>query len=108
MAASFSRIFIIIDALDECEECNRCPARFLSAIFTLQAKTAVNLFVTSRHVPNIEQEFIGSTSLEIRASSDDIRRYLQEHVPELQSCVSKNHDLQKIIIDKIIDAVDGM
>jgi len=49
-------------------------------IFTLQAKARANLFATSCHISNIEREFEGSTLLEIHASEEDMRRYLDGHV----------------------------
>lgn len=48
--------FIIIDAIDEChQERDECRTRFLSQIFDLQAKTGVNLFVTSRFIPETQR-----------------------------------------------------
>ncbi|PKY05079.1 purine and uridine phosphorylase [Aspergillus campestris IBT 28561] len=45
---SDSRTFIIVDALDECQNHNRCRDSFLSAIFAAQARTRLNFFATSR------------------------------------------------------------
>jgi hypothetical protein len=48
VAAIYSRVFIIVDALDECQASDGCRARFLTEIFSLQTKTGANLFTTSR------------------------------------------------------------
>jgi Cdc6-like AAA superfamily ATPase len=93
VAAMYSRVFIIIDALDECQASDGCRARFLSEIFTLQAKTGANLFATSRHISNIEKEFEGSTLLEIRASEEDVRRYLDGHMLRLPGFVTRSPEL---------------
>jgi Cdc6-like AAA superfamily ATPase len=53
---NYSRTFIIIDALDECQICDGGCKRFLSEIFGLQAKTGANLFATSRFIPEIKKE----------------------------------------------------
>ena len=53
------------------------------------------------------KEFEGSVSLEIRAS-EDVQRYLDGHMSQLPSCVSRSSDLQEQIKTEIIKAVDGM
>lgn len=108
VAAIYSRVFIVVDALDECQASSGCRARFLSDIFTLQARTGVNLFATSRHILNIEKEFEGSTLLEIRASEEDVRRYLDGHVLQLPKFVTRSLELQEEIKAAIVKAVDGM
>lgn len=108
VAAMYSRVFIIVDALDECQASDGCRARFLSEIFALQAKTGANLFATSRHISNIEKEFEGSTLLEIRASEEDVRRYLDGQVLQLPGFVSRSPELQEEIKAAIVKAVDGM
>jgi len=40
-------------------------------LFNLQTKTAIKLFVTSRFIPEIENEFNGSIKLEVRANEED-------------------------------------
>lgn len=108
IAAMYSRVFIIVDALDECQASDGCRARFLSEIFTLQAKTGANLFTTSRHISNIEKEFEGSIQLEIRASEEDVRRYLDGHILQLPGFVTRSLELQEEIKAAIVKAVDGM
>ncbi|KAK6527593.1 hypothetical protein TWF694_004577 [Orbilia ellipsospora] len=104
----YSRVFIVVDALDECQPSHNCRWRFLSEIFSLQAKYNVNIFATSRHVPEIQEKFNGSTLLEVRASTDDVRRYLDGRMHELATCVRSNPELQEEIKTKIVKAVDGM
>ena len=106
--ASYSRTFIVIDALDECGISDGGWRKFLSEIFNLQAKTGASLFATSRFIPDITEEFKGSPSLEIRANSDDVRKYLDGHMPQLRSFVLRNPDLQEEIKTEIVKAVDGM
>jgi len=78
-------------------------------LFSLQTKTEINLFVTSRFIPEIEKEFNGrSTKLEIRATDEDLLKYLDQHILKLPSFVSRNADLQKEIKTAILKAVDGM
>ena len=106
--ASYSRTFIVIDALDECGISDGGRRKFLSEIFNLRAKTGVSLFATSRFIPDITEQFKGSLSLEIRANDGDVRKYLEGHMPQLQSCVMRKPDLQEEIKTEIVKAVDGM
>jgi hypothetical protein len=93
IVADYFRAFIIIDALDECQVSDGGRRRFLSEIFNLQAKTGINIFSTSRFIPEIMKEFEGSILLEILASSEDVQRYLESHMSQLPSFVSQNVDL---------------
>lgn len=107
-AAIYSRIFIIIDALDECHTTGGNRAKFLSDVFNLQAKYGANIFATSRPIPDIAEKFKGSTLLEIRASEDDVRKYLDGHILHLPSFVQRTPNLEEEIKTKIVEAVDGM
>jgi Cdc6-like AAA superfamily ATPase len=104
----YSRIFIIVDALDECQASNGCRTRFLSEIFDLQAKTKANIFATSRFIPEITEKFKGSAILEIRAMDEDVDRYLDGHISQLPYFVQRNPELQEKIKTEIVKAVDGM
>jgi Cdc6-like AAA superfamily ATPase len=105
---NYSRTFIVVDALDECQIKGGEQKLFLAELFSLQTKTAINLFVTSRFIPEIENEFNGSIKLEIRADEEDLSRYLDYHILRLPSFVSRNKELQKNIKTTIVKAVDGM
>jgi hypothetical protein len=108
VVVNYSKVFIVIDALDECQVSDGSHKRFLSEIFNLQIKTGLNLFTTSRFIPEIKKEFKGSVSLEIRASEEDVRRYLNRYISQLPSFVLSSPDLQEEIKTKILKAVDGM
>lgn len=108
VVANNSRTFIVIDALDECQVSNSGRRKLLSEIFNPQVKTGVNVFATSRFIPEIIKEFEGSVLLEIRASDEDVQRYLDGHILELPSFVTRRHNLQEEIKTEIIKAVDGM
>ena len=104
-----SKTFIIVDALDECEAADGALQRFISELFDLQAKTQANLLVTSRFIPDIERCFEGrSTKLEIRASDEDLKRYLDGSMLKLPRFVSRSADIQREIKTAIIKAATGM
>jgi len=108
VAVTYSRVFIIIDALDECQISGSYQQRFLSSLFNLQVNYGINLFITSRPILNIEKEFKGKIILEIRASEEDVRRYLEDHMFRLPGFVVRSLELQEEIKTSIIKATDGM
>ncbi|KAH7231317.1 nucleoside phosphorylase domain-containing protein [Fusarium redolens] len=108
VVAMHSRVFIIVDALDECQASNSCRARFLSELFDLQKRHGANILATSRFIPEIIDRFGASVSLEIRASTEDVARYLENHVQDLPSIVQEDPQLQAEITTGISEAVDGM
>ncbi|KAH7403164.1 hypothetical protein BKA64DRAFT_442605 [Cadophora sp. MPI-SDFR-AT-0126] len=108
VTALYSRVYIIVDALDECQVSDGCRQRLISEIFSLQANRGVNLFVTSRFIPEITTKFQDNLSLEIRASREDIGRYLEAHMTHLSAFDDWKQQLQDEIKVAIADAVDGM
>ncbi|KAH9208498.1 nucleoside phosphorylase domain-containing protein [Leptodontidium sp. 2 PMI_412] len=109
VAAIYSRVFIIVDALDECQVFDHCRSKFLSEAFSLQAETGANLLVTSRFIRDITAEFEGrSMSLTIRATGEDVLTYLAGQMDRLPSFVKSSPDLQNLIKATISKVVDGM
>jgi hypothetical protein len=106
VATLYLRVFIIVDALDECQA--NCRKTFLSEMFSIQAKCRVNLFATSRFIYDIIEKFQGSISLEIRASKGDIGRYLEAQIEQLSPFDEWNGRLQDETKAGISDDVDGM
>jgi hypothetical protein len=104
----YSQVFIIVDALDEYLISDGCRQQFLSALFNLQAKCGANLFAILRPILSIEKEFEGNSKLEIRASEEDVRRYLEGYMFRLPGFVARSPELQKEIKTDIIKAVDGI
>jgi hypothetical protein len=108
VATICSRVFLIIDALDECQVSNGCRSRFISNIFNLQAKTGAKLFTTSRPILDIEKQFKGCLSREILASDEDVHIYLDGHMSQLPTFVLSKPELQDEIKIGITRSVEGM
>ncbi|KAI9765361.1 MAG: hypothetical protein M1840_007441 [Geoglossum simile] len=106
--ATYLRVFIIVDALDECQTSDFCRTRFLSELFNLQTKQGTNILATSRFIPEIVDCFKGTVLLEIRASREDVERYLEGHMEQLRPFIQQNNQLQEEIKTGISKAVDGM
>lgn len=106
--SGFSQIYIVADAVDELSNSDQVRQTLLSILNALQKVHTVNLMVTSRFIPRIAQELRDPLCLEIRASDEDVRRYVQGHINDLAKCVPKNLKLQELVEDSIVTAVDGM
>jgi Cdc6-like AAA superfamily ATPase len=106
----FSKTYIIIDALDECDTSDGNQQKFLSELLDLQGRAQVSLFATSRPIPEIEEKFKEKSceSLEIRASQNDVEKYISSHMQNLPSFVMNKPDLQREIQSAIVNAVNGM
>ena len=105
---TYSRAFIIIDALDECNVSDGCREKLVSRLFNLQGKCNTNIFATSRPISSIEKAFEGKPALEIRASEHDVRKYLHGHMSRLPEFVKRKPELQDEIETEIIKVVEGM
>jgi NACHT domain len=105
---SYSQIFLVVDALDECPDGNGIRELMLAKLRLLQASKGVNIMVTSRPIPKIMEAFEYDPQLEIRASEADVRSYLDGQMSRLSRCVIKNTTLKEDIKGEIVKAVDGM
>ncbi|KAF2807096.1 purine and uridine phosphorylase [Mytilinidion resinicola] len=76
-----SRSFIIIDALDECQNHLGCRDDFLEQIFTLQTNARVNIFATSRP-EEVQTKFSKSIVREIIATDEDMKTYLDDQISQ--------------------------
>lgn len=103
-----SKIYLILDALDELGNAGQVRQDLLERLRLLQGSHLFNLMTTSRYIPSLAQEFYQPLCLEIRASSEDIRRYVQGHIPDLANCVKKSAELQRTVADSIVNVVEGM
>jgi hypothetical protein len=104
--AEWSRVFIVIDVLDEYPEDHR---RIL--LDTLAAIGAVSLLLTSRSNIAPEAFFPTVPVVEIRAREEDIRRYIDVHIQtsaRLSKHIRARPELRAEIESKIISNVDGM
>ncbi|KGO63346.1 hypothetical protein PEX1_050930 [Penicillium expansum] len=101
----YSDVFIIIDALDECETTSR--TRVLDELNKIRARAGAKVFATSRPT-EIDNLFKGGAFLEIQAHEDDVRRYLDGNMFRLPGFVNRNTALQEEIVTVISRHVQGM
>ncbi|KAH0562324.1 hypothetical protein GP486_002978 [Trichoglossum hirsutum] len=105
----FSKVFIAIDALDECSESDDTRDSLIAEIRKLDP--IVRLLVTSRRISTIEREFKEAACVEIRASDGDVKRYLESRIDRerrLLRHVKADPDLRDTIIDTVAEKAKGM
>ncbi|UKZ51130.1 hypothetical protein TrVGV298_004886 [Trichoderma virens] len=103
---SFSRVYILIDALDEGDDDDRTT--FLREMFAIQAKTKLNLFATSRPISAIGAVFKGSISKAISPSQEDVFLFLNARMSGLPQFVIDDTTLQGEVRVAIESAIGGM
>ncbi|KAM6522793.1 hypothetical protein FALCPG4_012409 [Fusarium falciforme] len=107
-SALYSRVFIIIDALDECPSRDGRRNTLLSEIMKLQTALSANILCTSRPIPEIESWFPKAVSINVRASEHDVRKYLDGQIGRLPGFVARSTELQEHVKTQIVQVVDGM
>lgn len=108
VAAEYSRVFLVVDALDEYETLESSKDEFLTMLFSLQTKARVNLFVTSRFIPSITKQFSHTPRLEVQATQEDIGSYLRARLSQLGQWIAERPDLGEEIVTKLTRAVNGV
>ncbi|KAJ7270957.1 hypothetical protein C8J57DRAFT_295004 [Mycena rebaudengoi] len=105
--AEYSKLFIVVDALDEYPEAHRDI--LLDALAAMGE--SVSLMLTSR--PNVAPEafFASASVVEVRAQEEDIRCYVKAQIQKsfrLSKHVKARPELREEIETKIAENADGM
>lgn len=103
--SSYAKVFVVIDALDECKTSDDCRNVFLSQLFDLQEICFVNILATTRPIPEITERLRGD-KLEIRAHESDVEKYLEGRFSRARSELLKRN--KEEIKRRITDLADGM
>jgi hypothetical protein len=103
---SFKRIFLVIDALDECQ--SDTLAKLLPQLRKLQDASDLRILATSRPHESIADEFKDDLKLQIEADSGDVGHYLNDRLSALPEVVQKTPSLFSDVKRTVINAVDGM
>ena len=92
----------MIDALDECGDTEEIRSCLVSTL--REALPRASFLVTSRFVPEIEQQFDNDPHLVIEATDEDIRRYISDQIlrkPTLKRHIKADPNLKKLTIETI-------
>ncbi|KAK2759747.1 ankyrin repeat protein, partial [Colletotrichum kahawae] len=135
VAEEYSKIFVIVDAIDEIQAGPRGRMEFLSEMVKLQKACGLNIFITSRPIVNSTQRFLfltsppieitdgflsvalddmnipqgfkGNIQMSFCATDEDIRKLIQHEMPQLPNPIRKKPKLQKKLVDWVIGEVNG-
>ncbi|KAK6358012.1 hypothetical protein TWF730_007366 [Orbilia blumenaviensis] len=101
VAALYSKVFVIVDALDECY----CRAQLLPKLFQFHEASCANIFATSRFIPDITDIFNskGAPTLEILAHDEDVQNYLDGQISQSErALIRANREYIKSSITKVV------
>ena len=82
----YKRVFVVIDALDECSD----EIRWELMESLRELKPQIHLLVTSRFLDSIEEELHDFQRFEIKANKADLELFIDHHI-------RKNRNLQRIV-----------
>ncbi|KAK4691933.1 hypothetical protein P7C71_g5177, partial [Lecanoromycetidae sp. Uapishka_2] len=106
--ADFEQTFLVIDALDECD--NEHRKDLLRSLAALQKEPSVRIFLTSR--PHLSQEitkkFENPLQVQIGATDHDLRVYLSSKIDDSDNVDVVDKDFKEEIITKVIQAARKM
>ena len=103
----FSKVILIIDALDECPQETR--DLMMEEIRSLQP--GMCLLVTSRHTLSIMPGRLPDIIVKLKANDADIRKYLEERVSKsrmLKTQIAKDIGLHDFLVTSIVGKARGM
>lgn len=106
----YKKVFILVDALDECNTDKGCRDLLIDELVSIsnnQAQRNTKVLCTTRPFPEITQRFPVSPQIQIRAEEEDLNTYLSARMVEI-GCVRNKVDLQETIKSEIIGLADGM
>lgn len=103
----FSRAYVVIDALDECDDADYSRTRLLDSLFAAQKK-GLNICATSRNFHVIEERFEDAIKWQVTPSKNDVFSFLDRRMSQLPDFVQNNIPLQEEIKKCIASAIEGM
>ena len=68
----------------------------------------IRIMGTSRPIPDIKNNFRNALELEVRASNEDVERFVADQIYKLPRCIQRSTSMQEMVQAKIVEAVKGM
>jgi hypothetical protein len=105
----FSKVFIVVDALDECSDKYGSRSTVLRELRRLFPK--LSLMVTSRPLDDLRSQFSNGPHLNIEASDSDMKKYIQHRIREegrLSRHVARDPGLEATIIREVLSRAKHM
>ncbi|OAL24496.1 hypothetical protein AYO22_05285 [Fonsecaea multimorphosa] len=106
---TYSQVFVVIDALDECPEGNNTRGELLTEIQKLPSNARI--LITSRYSPKIDEGFENVPHIEIRATNQDVELYVKGRIEKERSLaahVLRDRPLTEEVIETVVERSRGM
>ena len=111
VCAGVDEVFLVFDALDECDEHKNRPDT-LDFLEALEQDSNIRVLITSRSYPSdIKEAFAEYPEIVIEASDDDIRDFIDAKIKKCRRTRAKrpiDNDLREHIIQSITAKSNGM
>jgi hypothetical protein len=108
VCSNHSGVYFVIDALDECTDQDGTRSQLIRKLRELQLRKKVRILFTSRFIPEIMEKFRLDPVLKVRASEEDVKRFIAGQIPRLPNCIRRDDELTRAVQSKIVEAIDGM
>ena len=106
--SEYSSTFIVLDALDECEEKSHRKV-FLQVLDKLRRRADVRVFVTGRHYPmDIQKALSTARQVHVEAHEADLRRYLLQKIDEDPVADMLDEGFKAQLIEKLVGNAQGL
>ena len=105
--SEYSKIYILLDALDECED--RFQKSVIQFLDMLNGRADVRILITSRyHLEDIQVAFGQAPQLKLQAKDIDLRQYLSQRIDDDPMAIIIDQEFKSQIIEKIIGNAHGL
>lgn len=104
----FTRVFLLFDALDGCDEGQR---KQLLPLFHRLTGNGISVFLTSRpHPDDIQNSLHGAIRIEISAKEGDIRAYIEQRIDEntREKRLVDQGECKDLIISGLVECAKGI
>ncbi len=106
---SFTRVYVIIDALDECTQANGVRDDLFEGVMMLP--TCASIMITSRYIPDIEIMLEGVLRLDIGAHDEDVHLHVVSRLKAEKNWARRirlDSGLQSKIARSVVERTHGM
>ena len=108
VSREFERVFVVIDALDECDEGKHRQA-FIEVLHTIREQANIRILITSRpHPQDIKKAFASASQVTVEARDSDLRKYLAKEIENSDAVELIDGPFQVEIIEKITNKANKM
>jgi hypothetical protein len=107
---TYSRLFIVVDALDECFP-EQVRGDLLDELRSLTIIPHTKLMVTSRDIPSIERAIKADITIEIVATDSDIKSHVEGRISKdamLKRLITKAPSMEEKVVHRVVEKAQGM